>query len=327
MPEFASLEPQDVREYWAHEEREFTPWLADQLRDENASDLEDILGLDLEVVELEKSVGKYNVDIFAEVVEDGRGVIIENQLGDSDHDHLGKALSYAAGVDADIIIWIAPVFNDEHRDAVQWLNENSQEGVDLFAIRLEVWRIADSPPAVRFNPLEKPSEWKKKAQRGKGELSERDQRREEFWTAFRDRIEETSTPLSARKPYPNHYYSNPIGVGGYHISYYVDEDADELGLELIIEDSAEAYRELSAQTEEIESELGLDVYWGELRETRTGNMRCEVGVKRKATIENRDEWDEYFEWMFDVGERFHEVFPQRLRNATSKGSNPGVDED
>ena len=71
-----------------------------------------------------------------------------------------------------IIVWIAPVFNDEHRDAVQWMNENSREGIYLFAIRLEVWRIADSPPAVRLNPVEKPSEWKEKAQRQEGELSE-----------------------------------------------------------------------------------------------------------------------------------------------------------
>lgn len=314
MSEFASLEPQDVRDHWAHEEREFTPWVAEQIRDEGAPDLEDVLGLDLEVIELEKSVGKYNVDIFARIVEDGRGVIIENQLADSDHDHLGKAIAYAAGVDADIIIWIAPEFNDEHRDAVQWLNENSQEGVDLFAIRLEVWRIADSPPAVRLNLVEKPSEWKKKARRSEGELGERDKRREEFWTAYRDRVEDASTPLRPRQPYPKHYYSNPIGLSGYHISYYVDEDENELGLELIIEDSAEAYEELSDQAEEIEDELGWDVYWGDLRETRAGNMRSELGVRRDANIEDKDKWDKYFDWMLEMGERFHEVFPQRLRN-------------
>lgn len=313
MPEFASLKPQNVREHWAHEEREFTPWLAEQIGAEEVSELEDVLGLDLEVIELEKNVGKYKVDIFAKVVDDGRGVVIENQLNDSDHDHLGKAIAYAAGVDADIIIWVAPEFNDEHLDAVQWLNDNSQEGVDLFAIRLEVWRIADSPPAVRFNPVEKPSEWKKKAQRSRGELSDRDKRREEFWTAFRDSIEEASTPLRPRKPQPKHYYSNPIGVGGYHIAYYVDEDEGDLGLELIIEDDAEAFHELEANAEEIEAELGTDVYWGELRETRTGRMRSELGVKREADIENKDMWGDYFEWMIDRGEQFHEVFYDRIQ--------------
>ncbi len=124
-PDFQELEPQDVREYWTHEAHEFTPWLANEIRSEDASHLEDVLGLDLEVIQMEKSVGKYSVDILAEVVEDGRQVVIENQLDQSDHDHLGKSIAYAAGVDADIIVWIAPKFNDEHRDAFQWLNRNS----------------------------------------------------------------------------------------------------------------------------------------------------------------------------------------------------------
>jgi hypothetical protein len=119
MTEFAALEPQDVHEYWAHEEYEFTPWVADEIGADEPSQLENTLGIDLEVIEQEKSVGKYSVDIYAEVVDDGRTVIIENQLGTSDHDHLGKAIAYAAGLDADIIVWIAPTFNDEHLDAIQ----------------------------------------------------------------------------------------------------------------------------------------------------------------------------------------------------------------
>lgn len=99
---------QDVREYWPDEARDFTPWLADAIRDEEASHLEDVLGLDLSVSAIEKSVGRYNVDILAQVIDDNRNVIIENQLGQSDHDHLGKAIAYAAGVDAAIIVWIAP---------------------------------------------------------------------------------------------------------------------------------------------------------------------------------------------------------------------------
>ena len=95
--EFHELEPQDMREYWTHKAHDFTPWLADSIESEEVSHLEDVLGLDLEVTEMEKSVGKYNVDIVAEVVDDGRQVVIENQLSSSDHDHLGKSIAYAAG--------------------------------------------------------------------------------------------------------------------------------------------------------------------------------------------------------------------------------------
>lgn len=80
-PDFRDLEPQDVRDFWRHEAHEFTPWLANAIRSEESSHLEDVLGLDLEVIEIKKDVGKYSVDILAEVVDDGRSVVIENQLG------------------------------------------------------------------------------------------------------------------------------------------------------------------------------------------------------------------------------------------------------
>jgi hypothetical protein len=105
-------------------------------------------------------------------------------------------------------------------------------------------------------------------------------------------------------------------VGGFHISYYVDEGENELGLELIIEDSEEAYQTLREHASEIEAELEIPdtvVYWGDLRETRAGNMRSEVGVKRDADIEDTDSWEKYFDWMFEMGELFHDIFPKRLR--------------
>ena len=194
MPDFAPLESQEVREYWEHEAQEFTPWIASEIRAEDVSELEDSLGLDLEIIEEEKSVGRYNVDILAEVVDDNRNVVIENQLNPSDHDHLAKSIAYASGVDADIIVWISPRFHDEHRDAIQWLNENSREGVDLFAIRLEVWKIGESDPAVRLNPVGEPSEWKEKAKRSEGELTDTEKLQEEFWTEFRDGLKTARRP-------------------------------------------------------------------------------------------------------------------------------------
>lgn len=313
MPEFAPLESQDVRDYWQHEEREFTPWLAEEIDAEEPSHLENTLGLDLDVLEREKSVGKYNVDIYARVVDDSRTVVIENQLTASDHDHLGKAMAYAAGVDADIIVWIAPRFNDEHTDAFQWLNSNSQEGIDLFAIRLEVWRIGDSAPAVRLNPLEEPSEWKEKAKRTGTELSDRDKRCEEFWTELRDRIDARTTPLNARKPRPRNHYSNPIGKAGFHMSFVDDADAHELVVTLIIEDDADAYHELEADRQEIEAEIGDSLRWVEPEETRSGNMRSRIELRTDGHLENRDEWDTYLDWFLDHGEQFHETFGTRIQ--------------
>jgi hypothetical protein len=313
MPEFASLESQEVREYWEHEAQEFTPWIASEIRAERVSELEDSLGLDLEVIEEEKSVGRYNVDILAEVVDDNRKVVIENQLNPSNHDHLGKSIAYASGVDADIIVWISPRFYDEHRDAIQWLNENSREGVDLFAIRVEVWKIGDSDPAVRLNPVAEPSEWKEKAKRSEGELTETEQLQEEFWTEFRDRIEDRDTPLSARKPYPQHWYNNPIGKVGFELSFIFNTRDSELRAQLIIEDDGEAYRELIDQSQQIEAEFGSELTWHEPEETRSGKERSRINVAKSVDVTDQDQWDEYHDWIIEHGEKFHDVFYDRIQ--------------
>ena len=313
MPDFASLESQDVREYWKHEANDFTPWLADQIRDEPVSELEDTLGLDLEVIEEEKSVGRYNVDILAEVVDDNRNVVIENQLNSSDHDHLGKSIAYASGVDADIIAWIAPRFYDEHRDAMQWLNENSREGVNLFAIRLEVWRIGESEPAVRLNPVVEPSEWKEKAQRSEDELTETQQLREEFWTSFRDYIEENSIPLSARKPPTTYYYNNPIGRSGFTLQFTIKSTENELGVGLVIGDDATAYQKLADEKEEIAAQFDQSLEWEEPEETRSGKERSRIMATKQVNVTNDEEWHEYHQWMQETGEQFHEVFYDRLQ--------------
>lgn len=313
MQQFASLEAQDVREYWEHEAREFTPWLADQIRAEQVSELEDALGLDLEVLQEEKSVGRYSVDILAEVVDDNRKVIIENQLDPSDHDHLGKSLAYASGIDADIIVWIAPQFYDEHRDAIQWLNQNSREGVDLFAIRLEVWRIGESDPAVRLNPIAEPSEWREKAQRSDEELSDIKKLQEEFWTQFRDRLKESNTRLSARKPKPQHWYNNPIGKGGMHLAFILNSRDNEIRSELIIKDDAQAYQDLAEDREEINAQLDRELVWIEPEETRADKQRSRIMFRKDADIEDTDRWEEYQEWFIECGELFHEHFYDRIQ--------------
>lgn len=311
--EFRDLEPQDVREFWEHEAHEFTPWLADSIRAEDSSHLEDVLGLDLEITETEKSVGKYSVDIVAEVIDDGRQIVIENQLESSDHDHLGKCIAYAAGVDADIIVWIAPQFNDEHKDAFQWLNKNSREGVDLFAIRLEVWRIGDSAPAVRLNPIEDPSEWKEKAKRSGDELSETQKLQEEYWTQFRDLISDRDTQLRTRKPKPQHWYNNPIGRSGFHLQFTVNTVESNLYCQLVIRDDPEVYQELESQKAEIEEAMGEELLWRPPEEAKRDSNRAKITLRRPGDLSQKDSWEEYQSWMIDRGERFHDVFYDRIQ--------------
>ena len=313
MQQFRELEAQDVRNHWADEARDFTPWLASQIENEDVSQLEDALGLDLEVVDTEKDVSRYRVDVVAETVDDGRTVVIENQLEQSDHDHLGKSIAYAAGVDADIIVWLSPRFNDEHRDAMQWLNENSREGIDFFALRIEVWKIGDSEPAVRLNPVEKPSEWKEKAKRSEGELTETKRLQEKFWAALRDRIESRETVLRARKPRAQHWYPNPIGRGGFRLSFTINSVENTAGCELVIRDDADAFHELESQKKEIEDEIGESLVWLEPEETRAGKKRSKIRVGKSADLLQEESWDEYHNWLIERGERFHTAFYDRIQ--------------
>lgn len=312
MPEFAQLESQDVREYWEDEARDFTPWLADQIRADDESELEDTLGLDLEVVEVEKSVGRYNVDILAQVVDDSRSVVIENQLTSSDHDHLGKSIAYASGVDADIIVWLAPQFYDEHQDAVQWLNENSREGVDLFAIRLEVWKIGESEPAVRFNPVNEPSEWKAKAQRASGELTETQQLQEEFWTQTRDLIRARDTNLSPRNPLPRHYYTMSLG-DGFQIEFHAKHSPREVSCHLVVLDDVDTFETLRQERPSIESRFDSAVeFSGDAYAHDEG--RVSVKIDDGDIFDHEDRWDEYHEWLIEQGERFYDVYDDLLKN-------------
>ena len=313
MSTFAELEAENVRDHWAHEERDFSKWLADEIGTEDPSGLENTLGLDLEVIELEKRVGTYRVDIVAEATDDGRTVVVENQLEASDHDHLGKTIAYAAGLDADIIVWIAPKFNDEHQDAVQWLNRNSREGVDLFAIRLEVWRIADSPPALRMNPVEKPSEWKTKAQRSSKELTSAKKIQEDLWTAFRDHIDEVDTPLTPRKPSPQHWYNNPIGKSGFTLRFAANTRENRIYAGLLIRDDEQAYLELETEKEQIEEEIGTSLHWIEPEETRAGKFRSKIQVRKDVNLTEGEDWEESVDWLLDFGERFYDAFHDRIQ--------------
>jgi hypothetical protein len=163
-----------------------------------------------------------------------------------------------------------------------------------------------------LNPVEEPSEWKRKAQRTSGKVTVAKELREEFWTQFRDRIERSETRLRPRKPRTRNFYSNPIGKSGFHISFIISSDDEQLRLELIIEDDEDAFRELKSDKEAINREIGRPVEWDGPRETSTGKIRSNIRISRDGNIENRGEWDEYFDWFFEYGERYHDVFRDRI---------------
>lgn len=161
--EMARLESiDDLRSIWPNEARNFTPWLAQQ---ENLDILGEAIGMDLTITESEATVGDFSADIVAETAVDGRDraiVVIENQLEDTNHDHLGKIITYASGLGAKILVWVVSHARSEHRQAVKWLNEHTNSDVYVFLVEIQVLRIGDSKPAVRFDVIEEPNAWERK---------------------------------------------------------------------------------------------------------------------------------------------------------------------
>ena len=153
-PDFGELCEKDPRTFWPDEAKNFTPWLQ-----KHVSVLEKALGLKLEIEEREKPVGTLAVDLYGKEERSGRTVIIENQLGDSDPDHLGRILIYAAGLEANIVIWVARRIRDEHRKAIELLNGQTPEGVGFFAVELEVLQIDQSRASPRFNVVVRPRDF------------------------------------------------------------------------------------------------------------------------------------------------------------------------
>src|SRR5690554_541925 len=151
--DFGILKTLPPRLKWNNEARDFTPWLSN-----NISELNKALGLELEVENTEVAVGPYSADILAKDTGTGQYVVIENQLEKTNHDHLGKAITYASVLDASTIIWIATDFTEEHKKALDWLNDHTSDQISIFGVQVELWQIDNSNAALRFNIVSKPNQ-------------------------------------------------------------------------------------------------------------------------------------------------------------------------
>lgn len=303
----AQLKRVDLRKIWRHEASEFTKWLA---KKENLGLLSDEIGIEISLVQTEASVGKFHVDILAEEENTGRKIVIENQLESTNHDHLGKLITYAAGFDAEIIIWIVKDVRDEHKQAIDWLNEHTDEQANFFAIKMEVWQISDSPFAPKFQVISQPNDWAKavKTSSTKSGLSDTKIMQLEFWTDFQKFGQEKSTKLRFRKPYPRHWYDLSIGSSKAHLALICDTQNSQLRCEFYIPDDKGLYKNLEAHKAEIENELEYDLEWMLLE----GKKASRIRTITKADISRPEKWEEYFYWLITASENFQRVFSKYI---------------
>lgn len=291
----------DLRTIWPHEARDFSKWLA---QEENLALLSDTIGIDISLEERESSVGDFNVDLYATEEGSGRKIIIENQLEFTDHDHLGKIITYASGKGAEVIIWIVKHARDEHKQAIEWLNQHTDENVGFFLVEIELWKINDSLPAPKFNVVEKPNDWAKAMKVVEG-LSALQKLQLDFWQAFNEHAfvnPEFKKVFSQRKPSPQHWYSVSIGRSTYHISFTVNTQKKRLGAEIYFSGDKDAYGRFMEHSEEIERELSMPVEW------REANKDCRILVLTNGDIKKgTDAWNEYFDWFCKMGIKLRDI--------------------
>ena len=253
------IEEVALRRIWPNEARDFTPWLAEQ---DNLDTLGEILGLNLVEAEQEVSVGSFSADIHCKIESDNRTVIIENQIESSNHDHLGKTIVYASGVDASVIVWIVKNARPEHQSAVEWLNEHTDSDIGFFLVEIHAIKIGDSEPAPQFKVVTQPNEYMKSVKSSVDkELTRSQLGRYEFWTQMNAYIEEHAIKLSARKPNYDQWYDFKLGSSKYHLTVNLLDGEGKIRVALWISEGKDTFDKLYVNKDAIEAIYGNKLEW------------------------------------------------------------------
>ncbi len=302
----STLKKIDLRDVWGHEAIDFTNWLS---QEENLTLLSEEIGVDINLIQTEANVGKFNVDILAEEDNTKRKIIIENQLEDTNHDHLGKIITYASGYDAEIIIWIVKDFREEHQKAIDWLNEHTDENISFFLIKLELWQIENSNPAPKFELVVSPNEWAKtiKSATKNNELTETKLQQLEFWEQFKKYVQEKDKKIKLRTPQPHHWYDVSIGNSDCHISLTVNSRDNNLGCELYISRNKDLYNFLLEKKSNLEKEVNEKIEW--INAPVASRIKIKKEIKKLFDQEN---YENYFSYLYEKTILFQKVFSKYL---------------
>lgn len=295
----------DLRSIWPHEALNFTPWVA-----ENVDLLADAVGLDITVDETESSVGDFNVDIYASETGTDRKIIIENQLEDTDHDHLGKLITYASGKGADVVIWVVKHAREEHKAAVEWLNNHTDDKIGFFLCEIKLFQIGDSQIAPAFTVVERPNDWTKEI-RKTASANSTQQQRLEYWQAFNDYAfsdANFSRIFNKRRPTTDHWMDFSIGSSACHISVSQIQKRKAVDVELYINDDKELFKSLFAHKDEIEKNMEMELEWKELPERKASRIL----IEKTVDLDDRATWPEQFDYIMDTCIKMKRAFKRYL---------------
>lgn len=296
---------EDLRTIWKHEEKEFTPWLA-----QNITLLGEFLGLDLEVISVEHGVGAFSLDMLAKDIGTGNIVAIENQLEITDHNHLGQILTYASGVDAKTVVWISKVVREEHRKAIDWLNQITSEEMEFFAVEIQLIKVDESQPAPFFKVKASPNDWSKEQKKkiiSSVGISDRQEFYQQFFTVFLDLVhKELPGITNSKKVNHDSWKSFPTGISGYQYNLAF-RSGNRFSCELYVDfgekdKNKQRFDYLYEQKDKIEISVG-ELSWEKLNDRRA----CRIALYTDYTNDQ-----EMMVWGIQKLKNFREVFKEYL---------------
>lgn len=302
------LKEVDIRNLWKHEQYDFSEWLS---QSENIKLLDDILGLTLTDITKEAYVGSYRCDIFAKDESSGIKVIIENQLEASSHDHLGKIITYASGLDAEVIVWIVKQAKEEHRSAIEWLNNNTNNNVNFFLIELHAYTIENSVPAPFFEVIEKPNGFIKnsKINGEQDNLNKSQSERLEFWNRFNEILIDRGKPFNVRKATTDHWYDVALGTSEAHVSINLVNKESVVCIDLYINDNKELFDILYSRKDIIENDLGFKLIWDRLDNGKASRIKYKI---KGLNYDNHSNYDELMNQVIDTAIKMRDTFKKYI---------------
>lgn len=308
MSELGKLSKVPLRQEWIHEAHVFTKWLA---APENlgllGEELELDVNLDANFIETEVAVGRYSVDIVAREFITEKLIVIENQLEHTDHDHLGKIITYASGLDAAFIVWLVASEREEHKRAVDWLNEHTDAEISFFLVRIELWQIGESSRAPKFVVVSQPNDWAKAVKHSSeagDEVSATKMRQLAFWEGLRDFGQERRTTLRLRKATPQHWYDISTGSSRWHISLTLNTSKQLMACQAYIPEDKGLYTAFEANRTRITGILGSDLEWMELPDKKASRVR----LSKSFNLADEVTWPKAYTWLLDQAEAFRNLF-------------------
>lgn len=313
LPRLGTLKRIDARLVWKSEAEHFTPWVK-----ENIEALSNAIQIELELPEFEVAAGELASDVVAHEIGTGRNVVIENQLGSTDPRSLGQVLTYAAGLDARVVVWLSPEFRPEHRQVIDWLNANTREGMAFFAVEVELLQIDDSPYAPHFKLVAQPNDWQRavQAKADAQPANERDRVYQQFFSDLLARYKHAYPSQRTTNKIPLQSWFTVAGAGRSGFSYAVAFTREgQMRVELAIDTSDRivnkaAFDQLMIHKAAIEAEMGVALSWERLDNAKMSR----IGIYRPAQVGDPEPArTQHLDWGMSMLNKLRKLLSPRLQ--------------